>query len=403
MSRNREGPLLEPDGSVRRRRRVGAWAIFYLASEPRRPGYSRTGVVVLVLARWQRALRRARCQRATPQTITRTGSPSRRLNEGVADRMLTPAEELGLSGASLASRVRKAFYTIPKPALAELIEQIRGESFRRHLIYLRDGELDTIRVLPCPITVLPDQLSYIHFVSLTIHNALKRLPELYLQDFAVRDVLRISPGEEEWLWKCWDLGQREQNPVFGRLDAMIDFTSPMWKDSLRFVEPNLSGIGGLHLVPTAERIVADLVLPVLQEHDPQLQLTVGKDIRELLMQEVARSPRSDRPAGPEHLFRRAEVRRQRPRRAGSAGPVLSRPPRHEDHARRPARVESARGRGLLRRRGDRPGLSRLRCQRSARLASRRRGHRADADPVPAEPRHLLDHRRAGSEELLGSA
>ena len=200
--------------------------------------------------------------------------------------MLTPAEELGLSGSSLASRVRKAFYTIPPEALAELIERVREESFRRHLIYLRDGELDTVRVLPCPITVLPDQLSYIHFVSLTIQNALKRLPELYLQDFAVREVLRISPGEEEWLWKCWGPSQREHNPLFGRLDAMIDFTSPMWKDSLRFVEPNLSGIGGLHLVPTAESIVADLVLPVLQAHDPQLQLNVGKDIRELLMQEV---------------------------------------------------------------------------------------------------------------------
>src|SRR5262249_61893850 len=67
---------------------------------------------------------------------------------------------------------------------------------------------------------------------------------------------------------------------------MVDFISPMWKSSLQFVEPNLSGIGGLHLVPTAERIVADLVLPVLQEHDPQLQLEVGPDIRELLMQEV---------------------------------------------------------------------------------------------------------------------
>jgi hypothetical protein len=200
--------------------------------------------------------------------------------------MLTPAEELGLSGASLASRLRKAFYTIPSHTLSELIEQIRVESFRRHLIYLRDGELETIRVLPCPITVLPDQLSYLHYVSLTIQNALKKLPELYLQDFAVRDVLRLSPGEEEWLWKCWGLSQREHNPIFGRLDALIDFTSPMWKDSLRFVEPNLSGIGGLHLVPTAEGIVADLVLPVLQAHDPQLSLDLGKDIRELLMQEA---------------------------------------------------------------------------------------------------------------------
>jgi hypothetical protein len=200
--------------------------------------------------------------------------------------MLTPAEELGLSGLSLASRVRKAFYKIPEPTLVEMIQRIRDESFRRHLIYLREGELDTIRVLPCPVTVLPDQLAYIHFVSLTILNALKRLPEFYLQDFAVREVLRITPEEEKWLWDCWGPSQREHNPVFGRLDAMVDFISPMWKSSLQFVEPNLSGIGGLHLVPTAERIVADLVLPVLQEHDRQLQLEIGPDIRELLMQEV---------------------------------------------------------------------------------------------------------------------
>ncbi len=133
---------------------------------------------------------------------------------------------------------------------------------------------------------MPDQRSYIHFVSLTILNALKRLPELYLQDFAVREVLRLTPEEEEWLWKCWGPSHKENNPIFGRLDALIDFTSPMWKESLKFVEPNLSGIGGLHLVPTCENIVADLVVPVLKQSDPHLQMDLGSDIRELLMQEV---------------------------------------------------------------------------------------------------------------------
>jgi hypothetical protein len=110
--------------------------------------------------------------------------------------MLTPAEELGLSGISLASRVRKAFYKIPEAQLVELMQRLREESFRRHLIYLRDGELDTVPLFACPMTALPDQLSYIHFVTQTIQNALKRLPELYMQDFAVRELLRISPEEE---------------------------------------------------------------------------------------------------------------------------------------------------------------------------------------------------------------
>jgi hypothetical protein len=200
--------------------------------------------------------------------------------------MLTPAEELGLSGLSLAGRVRRAFHQIPGPALVRLLHDIHAEVGRRHLIYLRDGQPDVVRVLPTPMTVLPDQLAYIHYVTQTILNALKRLPELYMQDFGVREVLRLTPAEEGWLWECWGPSQRENNPVFGRLDAMVDFVSPMWKDSLRFVEPNLSGIGGLHLVPTAEHLLAELVLPVLQAADPDLRLEICPDIRDLLMQEV---------------------------------------------------------------------------------------------------------------------
>src|SRR6185503_20220845 len=148
------------------------------------------------------------------------------------------------------------------------------------------GTSETIRLLPCPVTAMPDQIAYLHFVSLTILNALKRLPELYMQDFAVREVLRITPPEEQWLWECWGPSHQDSNPVFGRLDAVVDFSSPMWKETLRFMEPNMSGIGGLHLAPMSERIVAELVFPLLQLRDPQLKLETAPDIRELLMQEV---------------------------------------------------------------------------------------------------------------------
>jgi hypothetical protein len=200
--------------------------------------------------------------------------------------MLSPAEELGLAGMSLASLVRKAFYAHDHATLRALLERIREESVRRHVVYLRDGKAETIRLLPCPITILPDQVAYLHYVSLTIQNALKRLPELYVQDFGVRAVLRLPPAEEQWLWECWGESHQDSNPVFGRLDAVVDFNSPMWKDSLRFVEPNLSGIGGLHLVPTCERIVAELVFPLLKKQQPELQLETCQDIRELLMHEV---------------------------------------------------------------------------------------------------------------------
>lgn len=200
--------------------------------------------------------------------------------------MLTPAEELGLGGLTIASRIRKALYRLPEAELSLLMEAIESESRRRHLVYLREGKEDIIRILPCPIPVLPDQRAYIHHVSLTIQNALKRLPELYMQDFTIREMLQLLPEEDEWLWKCWGPSHRENNPLFGRLDALVDLGSPMWKDSLKFVEPNLSGIGGLHLVPTCEGILNDLVIPLIDRLDPGIKIEIGSDVRELLMQDM---------------------------------------------------------------------------------------------------------------------
>lgn len=200
--------------------------------------------------------------------------------------MLTPAEELGLSGLNLATRIRKAFFRLTEPRLVKLADRVRELSRQRRLFYLRDGQEEIVHTMLMPITLLPDQLGYLHYVSLTIQNALKRLPELYLENPAVRAVLQVSPAEEEWLSDCWGPAQIETNPFFSRLDAMVDFISPMWKDTLKFVEPNLSGIGGLHMLPTAEGILAEVILPVIREKEPEIQLDIGRDIRELLMQEI---------------------------------------------------------------------------------------------------------------------
>src|SRR3989304_1320035 len=200
--------------------------------------------------------------------------------------VLTQAEETGLSGLSLDSRVRQVFYAMPPQTIIGLAERMLGEAFKRGLVYVREGQTEAIRVFLRPTAIMPDQLAYLHFVSLTIINALKRLPDLYIQDFAVREVVPLTPPEEKWLWDSYGPSQRENNPVFGRLDAMVDFTSPMWKDTLRFVEPNLCGVGGLHLIPTCEQMLADIVLPVIQSVEPQLHMEVGQDLRELFIEEV---------------------------------------------------------------------------------------------------------------------
>ena len=223
--------------------------------------------------------------------------------------VLTPAEELGLSGLHLDGRVRKAFYAMSSDTIVELSRRMIEESRNRRLLYLREGEPEVIRIMLRPIGVMPDQLAYLNFVSLTILNALKRLPDLYLQDFAVREIVPLSPAEEKWLWDSWGPSHRENNPVLGRLDAVVEFTSPMWKDSLRFMEPNLCGVGGLHMGPTCEQLLADIVLPVIQRSDPQLQMEVGQDFREIFIQEVFDHLAGHRPRRTKRLLCRAEIRR----------------------------------------------------------------------------------------------
>jgi hypothetical protein len=202
------------------------------------------------------------------------------------ESFLSPAEERGLHGLSLDSRVRRAFFAIPPQTIAALVEHMTTEALKRKLVYMRGGRTDPIRVLLRPTGVMPDQLGYLHFVSLTLINALKRLPDLYIQDFNVRAITPITPVEEKWLWDTWGPSHRDQNPVLGRLDAVLDFTSPMWKDSLHFLEPNLSGIGGIYFGPVCEQMLAEIVLPVMLQYEPELHMEVGQDLRDLFIQEL---------------------------------------------------------------------------------------------------------------------
>ncbi|MGE3617342.1 MAG: hypothetical protein AB7L66_15835 [Gemmatimonadales bacterium] len=200
--------------------------------------------------------------------------------------MLTPAEEVGLAGHRLARRVDQALRSLSDAEMRELLAAVHDLATERHLSYQRGGATETIRLFPSPITLRQDQLAYIHYVSQTVLNCVKRLPEFYFADPLVRDVLRVSDEEEHWLLDCWTAGHRDANPIFSRLDAVVDFTSAMWKDTLRFLEPNLTGIGGVHLAPTSDRVLADVVIPTLRDRDRGIRLQLGADIRELLLQDL---------------------------------------------------------------------------------------------------------------------
>jgi len=186
----------------------------------------------------------------------------------------------------LAARVRGAIGRLGEARMLRILEAVERRARSEHLWYLHDGQPETIRLLPRPLIALPEQIGYVHSVAQTLHRALKHLLSLYFADPRVQSILQMPPAEEAWLRECWGERQRDANPVFGRLDAVVDFTTSHWKESLRFLEPNMGGIGGLHMIPTAEHILFEELAGPIGELDPQLELVRLPDVRDQLMQYV---------------------------------------------------------------------------------------------------------------------
>jgi hypothetical protein len=202
------------------------------------------------------------------------------------ENVLSAADERGLKALSLDSRLRRAFFDLPASTIWNLAERMPALAREHDLTYWRDGKEEVINLLLRPTGVLAEQMNYFHTVSITQLEALKRIPDLYLENAAVREAVPLMPEEDAWLRELWTPAHRNAHCVFGRLDAMVDFTSPTWKDTLSFVEPNLVGVGGIALIPGSEEVMMKLIVPELNKIAPDLHLEVHEDLRDLFMREL---------------------------------------------------------------------------------------------------------------------
>jgi hypothetical protein len=157
-------------------------------------------------------------------------------------------DERGLHGASLDLYVRQIFASLSPDQIRDLSRQIYETALRKELVYYRDGKIEVINVLMRPLAMFSEQLNYFRYVSQTLLGALKRMPELYLKDFQVREIVPLDESESKWLWDTWGASHNQFHTVFGRLDAVADLSGAFAKDSLGFIEANLAGAGGIHLI-----------------------------------------------------------------------------------------------------------------------------------------------------------
>src|SRR5262245_35235499 len=192
--------------------------------------------------------------------------------------MHTPAEEVGLTSRRVGARLRAALLRIPPARMREVTSGIEADARDATLLYLEAGRPREVRILPAPLALLPEQLRYFHVVALMLHEASSRLLSLWLADPNVRRALPLSYAEEAWIRSCWGPAHARGSPVFGRLDAVAAPETPQWKSTLKFLEPNLTGIGGLHMLPSAERILGHRLGPLIRQADPRLRLSQGQDM-----------------------------------------------------------------------------------------------------------------------------
>lgn len=183
--------------------------------------------------------------------------------------------------------INRAFMQIPPEAARALFFSVREEARSRGFFYEDDdGNMRTINLMLRPRAIDREQRRHFQRVCMELVRALEQLYPLCMEDPEARALLPLEPEEERWMRSLWPRLAAAPQRIFGRLDANADFAAPDWQDSFRFFEPNCVAIGGIHFTPETERIIAQVVVPHLREHAPDLKLVEGDDTRLLLLKDL---------------------------------------------------------------------------------------------------------------------
>src|SRR5215468_9340857 len=103
--------------------------------------------------------------------------------------LISPIESLGLAGATLDSRVRKAASHISDLTYGGIAQNLLADVVASEMTYERDGKYEPIPIMLRPLLAMNEQMAYVHLVCLRLTEALKKLPSLYLNDPQIRRVI----------------------------------------------------------------------------------------------------------------------------------------------------------------------------------------------------------------------
>lgn len=159
----------------------------------------------------------------------------------------------------------------------------------------RDGLRHPFDVLLSPRTVDLACLGYLHHVTWQLRQALRRASRILFEYDEAAALLPLSEAERDWLARYRRAPDAENGPrerVFCRLDALARLHAPDWRASLKFVEANVVGVGGLTYAPELASAMLRHVAAPLERLDDELALEPCADPRELLVDDLVEHARS---------------------------------------------------------------------------------------------------------------
>jgi hypothetical protein len=148
-------------------------------------------------------------------------------------------------------------------------------------------EVDGLRA-PIPIPARPwlvdqETVKYLHQISWQLRLAMRLLPNILNTFPEAQQVVPLNGAESHWLQMTGDQETGPGERLFCRIDAVGRCRGSDWRNSIKFVETNVVGIGGMTYAPAA----SEALMRALEAFLPSVQrLEALPDPRILLMDEL---------------------------------------------------------------------------------------------------------------------
>lgn len=183
----------------------------------------------------------------------------------------------------VSNSIHRLFRKLPRKTIDELNRNLRKRSIQKGLTYVNDeGKTVLIDLTLRPRLIDRKKRDALWRTLKILDAAYSKIPQLYLNDPAARELFPFSCRELEWMSLL-----KSPNYIRGqsatRWDANTTFGENDWKDGFSFFEVNGVGVGGLWYGPACAELALETVVPELQKLDPAFRPRLLHDMKRLIL------------------------------------------------------------------------------------------------------------------------